>query len=204
MRILHTSDWHLGQNFYSKSRAAEHEAFLNWLLEAAQLRSVVSRSTRTAARLLLARLRNSERTNISRDLAAATAAGTPTEFASLQRFGHFNGSVKREGVVLGNVTGASVTYKNNLDRIETIRADGKIDGADPTISELTGKLMLNENTFLQGGASMRVTIGGEAPDGAQADGDAEPWTLEEAVRALSRRLYRQLDEQTKKSISDGL
>ena len=71
-------------------------------------------------------------------------------------------------------------------------------------SELTGKLMLNENTFLQGGASMRVTIGGEAPDGAQADGDAEPWTLEEAVRALSRRLYRQLDEQTKKSISDGL
>ena len=33
---------------------------------------------------------------------------------------------------------------------------------------------------------------------------AEPWTLEEAVRALSRRLYRQLDEQTKKSISDGL
>lgn len=74
------------------------------------------------------------------NVAAATAAGTPTEFASLQRFGHFNGTVKREGVVLGNVTGASVTYKNNLDRIETIRADGKIDGADPTISELTGKL----------------------------------------------------------------
>ncbi|MCP6491979.1 hypothetical protein, partial [Klebsiella michiganensis] len=24
MRILHTSDWHLGQNFYSKSREAEH------------------------------------------------------------------------------------------------------------------------------------------------------------------------------------
>lgn len=32
MRILHTSDWHLGQNFYSKSRAAEHQAFLDWLL----------------------------------------------------------------------------------------------------------------------------------------------------------------------------
>ncbi|MCU8650749.1 hypothetical protein OEZ66_37905, partial [Escherichia coli] len=26
MRILHTSDWHLGQNFYSKSREAEHQA----------------------------------------------------------------------------------------------------------------------------------------------------------------------------------
>ena len=35
MRILHTSDWHLGQNFYTKSRAAEHQAFLDWLLEAA-------------------------------------------------------------------------------------------------------------------------------------------------------------------------
>ncbi|MBA6349122.1 exonuclease subunit SbcD [Colwellia sp. BRX8-9] len=31
-RILHTSDWHLGQNFYGKSRAAEHQKFLNWLL----------------------------------------------------------------------------------------------------------------------------------------------------------------------------
>lgn len=40
MRILHTSDWHLGQNFYSKSRAAEHEAFLNWLLATAQAQQV--------------------------------------------------------------------------------------------------------------------------------------------------------------------
>ena len=74
------------------------------------------------------------------NVVAATAAGTPTEFASLQRFGHFNGSVKRDGAVLGNVTAAEVTYKNNLDRIETIRADGKIDGADPTMGELTGTI----------------------------------------------------------------
>ena len=40
MRILHTSDWHLGQNFYSKSRAAEHQAFLDWLLETAQSHQV--------------------------------------------------------------------------------------------------------------------------------------------------------------------
>ena len=32
MRILHTSDWHLGQNFMGKSRAPEHTAFLAWLL----------------------------------------------------------------------------------------------------------------------------------------------------------------------------
>lgn len=32
MRILHTSDWHLGQHFYGKSRAREHQQFLTWLL----------------------------------------------------------------------------------------------------------------------------------------------------------------------------
>ncbi|GAA0781332.1 MULTISPECIES: exonuclease subunit SbcD [Pseudomonadati] len=33
MRIIHTSDWHLGQHFFGKSRAAEHQAFMAWLLE---------------------------------------------------------------------------------------------------------------------------------------------------------------------------
>lgn len=40
MRIIHTSDWHLGQNFYSKNRAAEHDAFLDWLLAAAETHQV--------------------------------------------------------------------------------------------------------------------------------------------------------------------
>ncbi|NDJ58705.1 exonuclease subunit SbcD [Enterobacteriaceae bacterium 4M9] len=40
MRILHTSDWHLGQNFYTKSRAAEHQAFLDWLLQQAEEHAV--------------------------------------------------------------------------------------------------------------------------------------------------------------------
>ncbi|OKY25779.1 exonuclease subunit SbcD [Thalassotalea sp. PP2-459] len=31
-RILHTSDWHLGQHFYGKSRAREHQQFIDWLL----------------------------------------------------------------------------------------------------------------------------------------------------------------------------
>ncbi len=33
MKIIHTSDWHLGQNFMGKSRAPEHQAFFTWLLE---------------------------------------------------------------------------------------------------------------------------------------------------------------------------
>jgi len=33
MKILHTSDWHLGQNFMGKSREDEHKVFLAWLCE---------------------------------------------------------------------------------------------------------------------------------------------------------------------------
>ncbi|MGI6432577.1 MAG: exonuclease SbcCD subunit D C-terminal domain-containing protein [Sphaerochaetaceae bacterium] len=32
MRLLHTSDWHLGKTLYDKRRHHEHEAFLVWLL----------------------------------------------------------------------------------------------------------------------------------------------------------------------------
>lgn len=32
MRILHTSDWHLGQHFMGKSRQAEHQALIDWML----------------------------------------------------------------------------------------------------------------------------------------------------------------------------
>ncbi|MEZ5591270.1 MAG: exonuclease SbcCD subunit D C-terminal domain-containing protein [Gammaproteobacteria bacterium] len=33
MRILHTSDWHLGRTLYNRARYEEFEAFLNWLTE---------------------------------------------------------------------------------------------------------------------------------------------------------------------------
>nr|WP_298169192.1 exonuclease subunit SbcD [uncultured Pseudomonas sp.] len=33
MRILHTSDWHLGQHFIGKTRQAEHQAFCAWLID---------------------------------------------------------------------------------------------------------------------------------------------------------------------------
>lgn len=33
MRILHTSDWHLGQHFMGKTRQAEHQTFVAWLIE---------------------------------------------------------------------------------------------------------------------------------------------------------------------------
>jgi hypothetical protein len=68
-----------------------------------------------------------------------TSAGTPADLA-LKRFGHFNGAISRNGTALGNVISAEIAYANNLDRIETIRSDGRIDGADPSIAALTGRI----------------------------------------------------------------
>jgi len=42
MKILHTSDWHLGQSFMGKSREAEHKAFLAWLLQTIQEHSITT------------------------------------------------------------------------------------------------------------------------------------------------------------------
>lgn len=40
MRILHTSDWHLGQNFMNHSREREHALLIDWLLEQVQQHTV--------------------------------------------------------------------------------------------------------------------------------------------------------------------
>lgn len=40
LRILHTSDWHLGQHFMGKTRHAEHQQFCAWLIEQVQAHQV--------------------------------------------------------------------------------------------------------------------------------------------------------------------
>jgi len=71
--------------------------------------------------------------------AASSAAGTLAGI-EVKRFGQFNGAIQRNGAPLGNIVSAQVTYSNNLDRIETIRNDGRIEGADPTIAALSGRI----------------------------------------------------------------
>uniref|UniRef100_UPI0035AF2CBE phage tail tube protein n=1 Tax=Paenirhodobacter enshiensis TaxID=1105367 RepID=UPI0035AF2CBE len=75
------------------------------------------------------------------DDATASAAGTLTE-VDVERFGHFNGAIQRNGVSLGNVVSGQITYANNLDPIATIRLDGKIDGADPANAQLSGQIVV--------------------------------------------------------------
>ncbi len=40
MKILHTSDWHLGQNFNTRSRESEHEKFFDWLIKTIEDESI--------------------------------------------------------------------------------------------------------------------------------------------------------------------
>ncbi|AXT32996.1 exonuclease subunit SbcD [Pseudoalteromonas tunicata] len=40
MKILHTSDWHLGQHFMGKSRQNEHAAFIDWLLNTVKTHAI--------------------------------------------------------------------------------------------------------------------------------------------------------------------
>jgi hypothetical protein len=71
---------------------------------------------------------------------AASVAGALTSL-NYKRFGHFNGAVLRDGVAIANITQARINYMNNLERIDAIRSDGRIEGADPSISALKGQIV---------------------------------------------------------------
>lgn len=72
--------------------------------------------------------------NVDRDL-------TPVSYNAL-RFGSFQGTIRRNGAAMGRVVSAEIVYRNGLDRIETIRADGLIDSAEPTVTACTGNIVV--------------------------------------------------------------
>jgi hypothetical protein len=71
--------------------------------------------------------------------ATATIDATPDTFA-LKRFSQGRGFITRGGQPLAGVTGGSLTFSNNLERVRVIRDDGKIEAADPTIATCTGSM----------------------------------------------------------------
>ena len=99
----------------------------------------------------------------------------------------------------------NATNKNIL-RITTTEAD------EETLSftdDMSLKIEMDSNTFLEGGMKLSVTVGGEAPQAAAAQ--AQPADEQEvqaafdsAIQALSARLYAQLGDKTKQAIADGL
>jgi hypothetical protein len=70
---------------------------------------------------------------------AATVDGNPDAF-SLRRFSQGRGFIRRGGSALAGVTGGSLTFSNNLERVRVIREDGKIEAADPTFASAEGSM----------------------------------------------------------------
>jgi hypothetical protein len=74
-----------------------------------------------------------------RENGAGTSVGGMPSSAALQFFSQFQGSIKKAGADLANVTPATLTYSNGLEKVEPIRPDGKIAGADP-VDAMTERL----------------------------------------------------------------
>ena len=56
------------------------------------------------------------------------------------RVSQFQGYIKSSGEFLANITAASATYSNNLEKIETIRNDGLVEAIDLAVASLSGSI----------------------------------------------------------------
>lgn len=65
---------------------------------------------------------------------------------ALSRFNNGSGTIKVGGSQLAAVTGGRLDFSNNLEAVETIRADGKIDGADETEATCNGSMNIRYST----------------------------------------------------------
>lgn len=73
--------------------------------------------------------------------AGSTGAGTPVA-QTYTAFSAFQGSVKRAGSTIASVVAASLRYDNGLDIVRSIRSDGKIDGADVGLTNVSGQIRI--------------------------------------------------------------
>lgn len=150
----------------------------------------------------------------------ATQGGTPSTL-TFNRISQFQGSIKQGGTAVANLTSGSLTYSNNLEKIETIRSDGLIDGADPTVASLSGRIDVRfaDTTLIDAASSgtpvdleFGYTVGNasvmfsahevylpkpklavEGPGGIQASFDFQGAKNEAAGRMLTVTLVNDLD-----------
>jgi hypothetical protein len=97
-----------------------------------QLKISLSRSGLLSATCSLIAIGESAQATIS-------AAGTPTAKA-VTRFAQATGAITKDGAVLGSVVQADFTFSNNLDPVETIKADGRIEDSDPGMVMMSGSI----------------------------------------------------------------
>ncbi|WCT73930.1 phage tail tube protein [Sphingomonas naphthae] len=73
------------------------------------------------------------------DIVSATVAGTPSTKV-VARFPQAVGQVSQGGSALGSVVSADFAYSNSLEKVETIKSDGRIEDSDPGMVGMTGTI----------------------------------------------------------------
>lgn len=92
------------------------------------------------------------------EAAATTVDASPSTLA-LTRFNQGNGTIKLGGTTLAAVTQGSFSFDNSLEAVETIRADGKIDGVDEGEAKATGSMTVRYSTD----TTIETAVDAEAP-----------------------------------------
>lgn len=72
--------------------------------------------------------------------------------------------MKRNGTALGHIVSAELSYSNNLDKVEVLRPDGRIEDADPAMVAVTGNVTVRfaDTVLLHqaiGGAACELSFG---------------------------------------------
>ena len=71
---------------------------------------------------------------------STTAIDAVPDVYKYTRVSQFQGYIKSGGEFLANITAASATYSNNLEKIETIRNDGLVEAIDLGVASLSGSI----------------------------------------------------------------
>ena len=71
---------------------------------------------------------------------STTAIDAAPDVYKYTRVSQFQGYIKSGGEFLANITAASDTYSNNLEKIETIRNDGLVEAIDLGVASLSGSI----------------------------------------------------------------
>ena len=103
------------------------------------------------------------------EFGAETSISAAPDVKRFVRFSQFQGFIKSGGTRLANITTASVTYSNNLERIQTIRNDAKVEAIDLGVASLSGNIAARygDNIMLdkaRDGAPVDIELGYQISD----------------------------------------
>lgn len=103
---------------------------------------------------------------------------------------------KTPGRRMQRLNDAAAEVKNTIRLTTTEAADAPVELTDAITFDVT----LDSNTFLRGGADVRIAVGAEAPETPQSLQAMD----EASAKALAKEIYRTLDEKTRNTLEEGL